>query len=177
MTFQVLQGDARQRLHDIADSSIQTTVTSPPYFGLRKYSDGDRDEIGNEIKIDQYVNNLVEVFELLLTKTRADGTLFLNLGDSYYKGALAGVPWRVALALSEVGWILRSDIIWRKPNAMPSAVKNRPTVEHEYVFMFAKAKNYYYDQDSIREPHVTFSEQSKMKGGRNHLGKRNGTPE
>ena len=60
---------------------------------------------------------------------------------------------------------------------MPSSVKNRPTTDHEYIFLFSKSANYYYDADSIREPHVTFSENSKMRGGRNHLGKRNGTPE
>lgn len=73
--------------------------------------------------------------------------------------------------------MLRSDIIWNKSNAMPSSVKNRPTTAHEYVFLFSKQANYYYDADAIREPHVTFTEKSKMKGGRNHFGKRNGTPE
>ncbi|MFT5522662.1 MAG: DNA modification methylase [Pirellulaceae bacterium] len=87
------------------------------------------------------------------------------------------MPWRVALALQDDGWILRSDIIWHKPNAMPSAVKTRPTTDHEYIFFFAKSKDYYYDADAIREPHVTFSEKSKMKGGRNHFFKRDGTPE
>ncbi len=79
--------------------------------------------------------------------------------------------------VTEDGWILRSDIIWYKPNAMPSSVKNRPTTDHEYVFLFAKTQDYYYDIDAIREPHVTFSPESRMKGGRNHFGKKNGTPE
>ena len=106
-----------------------------------------------------------------------DGTLWLNLGDKYQDGDLLGMPWRVALALKERGWLLRSDIIWHKPNAMPSSVKNRPTTDHEYIFLLVKNKQYYYDIDAIREPHVTFSAKSKMKGGRNHFGKRNGTPE
>jgi hypothetical protein len=97
--------------------------------------------------------------------------------DKYIDGNLAGLPWKLALSLKERGWILRSDIIWYKPNAMPSSVKNRPTTDHEYIFLFAKSSKYYYDADSIREPHVTFSEKSKMKGGRNHLGKAGGTPE
>jgi len=60
---------------------------------------------------------------------------------------------------------------------MPSSVKTRPTTDHEYLFMFSKSKSYHYDADAIREPHVTFSENTKMRGGRNHLGKRGGTPE
>jgi site-specific DNA-methyltransferase (adenine-specific) len=87
------------------------------------------------------------------------------------------MPWRVALALKDDGWVLRSDIIWHKPNAMPSSVKNRPTTDHEYVFLFAKSGDYYYDIDSIREPHVTFTPKSRMRGGRNHFGKKDGTPE
>ncbi|MEM7783728.1 MAG: site-specific DNA-methyltransferase, partial [Planctomycetota bacterium] len=75
------------------------------------------------------------------------------------------------------GWNLRSDIIWHKPNAMPQATKSRPTTDHEYIFLFSKSDSYFYDADAIREPHVTFSENSKMKGGRKHFGKRNGTPE
>ncbi|HAY78332.1 MAG TPA: site-specific DNA-methyltransferase, partial [Planctomycetaceae bacterium] len=92
-------------------------------------------------------------------------------------GELLGTPWRVALALKDDGWILRSDIIWHKPNAMPSSVKTRPTTDHEYVFFFTKAKDYFYDGDAIREPHVTFTEKSRMKGGRNHFFKRGSTPE
>jgi site-specific DNA-methyltransferase (adenine-specific) len=81
------------------------------------------------------------------------------------------------LALIDDGWILRSDVIWHKPNAMPHSVKTRPTTDHEYLFMFSKRNNYRYDADAIREPHVTFSENSKMRGGRNHFGSRGATPE
>ncbi len=108
---------------------------------------------------------------------REEGTLWLNIGDKYLDGRLLGLPWRVAFALMDDGWILRSDIIWQKPNAVPSSVKTRPTIDHEYIFMLSKAREYYYDTDAIREPHVTFSENSKMKGGRGHFGKRGGTPE
>lgn len=87
------------------------------------------------------------------------------------------MPWRVALALKDDGWLLRSDIIWHKPNAMPSSVKSRPTTDHEYVFLFVKGRGYHYDIDAIREPHVTFTAESRMKGGRNHFGKRDSTPE
>lgn len=177
MSYKILTGNAAEQLIYIENETIQSTITSPPYFNLRNYSNGHNKEIGREKDISIYIDNLVKIFEILKNKTREDGLLFLNLGDTYVNGCLSGVPWRVALALIDIGWILRSDIIWHKPNAMPSSVKNRPTTDHEYIFMFSKNKKYQYFQDAIREPHITFSENSKMKGGRNHLGKRNGTPE
>lgn len=66
--------------------------------------------------------------------------------------SLIGQPWRLALALQDAGWILRSDIIWEKPSAMPSSVKDRPTVSHEYIFLFAKSRRYYYNAKAIAEP-------------------------
>lgn len=175
--YTIVCGDAKKELVKLPDNLIQTTVTSPPYFGQRNYTSKEKNEIGIEKQLGDYINNLLEVFGELYKKTRHDGTLWLNLGDTYRNNLQLGVPWRVALALGEIGWNLRSDIIWHKPNAMPSSVKTRPTVDHEYVFFFAKNKEYLYNADAIREPHVTFSEKSKMKGGRNHLGKRGGTPE
>jgi site-specific DNA-methyltransferase (adenine-specific) len=99
------------------------------------------------------------------------------MGDKYEDGHQLGIPWRAALGLVDFGWILRSDIIWHKPNAMPSAAKTRPTTDHEYVFLFSKTKRYYYDADAIREPHVTFTDKSRMRGGRKHFFQRDGTPE
>ena len=64
---------------------------------------------------------------------------------------LIGIPWRLALALQQAGWYLRSDIIWEKPNCMPESVKDRPTRCHEYIFLFSKSLRYYYDYQSIRE--------------------------
>lgn len=176
---QVLLGDARILANKIPDDYAQAIITSPPYFGHRNYSGDDtsHNEIGRETTLEQYVKNLVSCFDAIKPKLKESGLLWLNLGDTYDNKELMGVPWRVAFALKEKNWILRSDIIWKKSNAMPSSVKDRPTTEHEYIFLFAKSPNYYYDADSIREPHVTFSAESKMKGGRNHLGKKNGTPE
>ena len=150
-------------------------VTSPPYFGQRDY--GVSSQLGVESTPEEYIDRLVEIFDHARHTLKADGTLWLNIGDKYIDGALAGIPWRVALALRAKGWILRSDIIWHKPNAMPHSVKTRPTTDHEYIFLFSKSSEYYYDVDAIREPHVTFSEKSKMKGGRGHFGKRGSTPE
>lgn len=175
----VILGDIRNVAKSIPDNFIQSIVTSPPYFGHRNYTvnDASDQEIGRENTLPDYLKNIVDCFEAIKPKLREDGLLWLNLGDTYRNMELQGVPWRVAFALKDTGWILRSDIIWKKPNAMPSSVKNRPTTDHEYIFLFSKSGDYYYDADSIREPHVTFSENSKMRGGRNHLGKRNGTPE
>lgn len=175
----VILGDVREIYSLIPNNFVQSIITSPPYFGQRKYS-GDnlnQNEIGREKTLNDYVNNLLNCFNLIKPKLKDSGLLWLNIGDTYRNKELLGVPWRVAFALQDSGWILRSDIIWKKPNAMPSSVKDRPTTEHEYIFLFSKTTNYYYNANAIREPHVTFSEKSKMKGGRNHLGKRNGTPE
>jgi DNA modification methylase len=175
----VVLGDVRKVCKTIPNNCIQSIITSPPYFGHRKYSgdDSDINEIGREKNLNEYVNNLTFCFELMKPKLKDTGVLWINLGDTYRQKELLGVPWRVAFALKDKGWRLRSDIIWKKPNAMPSSVKDRPTTDHEYIFLFSKTSDYYYDADSIREPHVTFSAESKMRGGRKHLRKRNGTPE
>jgi DNA modification methylase len=171
----IQHGDAGHVLAALPDASIDCIVTSPPYYAQRDYSTPV--QIGNEETPDQYIENLMQVFVQCQRVLKAEGTFWLNLGDKYQDGELLGLPWQVALSLKKSGWILRSDIIWYKPNAMPSSVKNRPTTDHEYVFLFVKNKTYYYDIDAIREPHVTFTARSRMKGGRNHFGKKNGTPE
>ena len=174
----VLLGDIRSIAPSLPEDFFQAIVTSPPYFGHRNYSGFlNAHELGQEREPEEYIENLVTVFRQLRPKLKPDGLMWLNLGDTYREKSLVGIPWRVALALQDDGWILRSDIIWYKPNAMPSSVKDRPTTDHEYVFMFARTAQYYYDADAIREPHVTFSEKSKMRGGRNHFGKSGGTPE
>lgn len=168
-------GYALDILRRMPSASVYCIVTSPPYYMQRDYSASL--QIGNEKSPADYVHNLQSVFAECRRVLKSDGTLWLNLGDKYDDGELLGMPWRVALALKDDGWLLRSDIIWHKPNAMPSSVKSRPTTDHEYVFLFVKNRNYYYDIDAIREPHVTLTAASQMKGGRGHFGKKNGTPE
>ncbi|MFT9017639.1 DNA-methyltransferase [Acetobacter malorum] len=171
----IMCGDALACLGCLEDAIVDTIVTSPPYFGQRDY--GVKDQLGLEAESDDYIERLVSTLGEARRVLKESGTLWLNIGDKYINGALMGIPWRVALALQKDGWILRSDIIWHKPNAMPHSVKTRPTPDHEYIFLLSKAQTYYYDVDAIREPHVTFSEASKMRGGRNHFGKRGSTPE
>lgn len=175
-------GDALLVAKSLPDESVNCIVTSPPYYGLRDYdAEG---QIGAEETIDAYVASLVATFRECRRVLADDGTLWLNLGDSYARGFgggspgkksatnlgsyvgrplgkkpaglngkdLIGVPWRVAFALQADGWILRSDIVWDKTNAMPESVKDRPNKAHEYLFMFAKSAKYHYDADAVKEP-------------------------
>lgn len=175
---QVLLGDVRELSRGLPAGSAHCIVTSPPYYGHRAYSAaGDPRELGREKTPQDYVDALVGCLGEAGRLLRDDGTLWLNLGDTYRRGRLLGIPWRVALALQDAGWHLRADIIWHKPNAMPSSVRTRPTTDHEYLFLLSKSASYHYDADAIREPHVTFTERSRMRGGRGHFGKRAGTPE
>ena len=136
----------------IEPKSVQMCVTSPPYFGLRSYGGGDA-ELGKEATPDQYIANMVEVFRCVRDVLTDDGTLWLNLGDSYGKGKqLLGIPWRVALALQADGWVLRQDIIWHKTNPMPESVRDRCTKAHEYIFLLSKSERYFYDHEAAMEP-------------------------
>ncbi len=172
---QVFLGDAFRELQSFPAALVDTIVTSPPYYRQRDYSGAN--QLGLEPTPEAYIDRLVAVFRECRRVLKASGSLWLVIGDKYVDGQQLGMPWRVALALQADGWILRSDIIWHKPNAMPSAVKTRPTTDHEYVFFLTAAPDYHYDADAIREPHVTFTEKSRMRGGRNHFFRPGGTPE
>lgn len=177
-------GDALTVLRELSPESVNCVVTSPPYLGLRDY--GHDRQIGLEPTIGEYVETLVRVFSELRRVLRADGTFWLNLGDSYnaYNGGagpgstlsktqtaarprltsgfglqqkelkpkdLMMIPARVAIALCDDGWYLRSEIVWAKPNPMPESVTDRPTSATERVYLLAKQARYYYDADAIRE--------------------------
>ncbi len=160
MTVQIIIGDAREKLREMADCSVQCCVTSPPYYGLRDYGvDG---QMGLEETPNEFVAGMVGLFREVRRVLRDDGTLWLNLGDSYAgsRGAphgsglkakdLIGIPWRVAFALRADGWYLRQDIIWSKPNPMPESVRDRCTKAHEYIFLLSKGPRYFYDADAIK---------------------------
>jgi site-specific DNA-methyltransferase (adenine-specific) len=172
----ILRGDALPTLAKLPDEAVDCIVTSPPYFQQRDYA-GSPQQVGGERTPAEYVERLTAIFSEAQRVLKSSGSLWLVIGDKYVNNRLLGMPWRVALALGDAGWMLRADIIWHKPNAMPSSAKTRPTIDHEYIFFFTKTADYYYNADAIREPHVTFSAESRMKGGRNHFGKRDGTPE
>lgn len=151
---------------------VQTCVTSPPYFGLRPYSI--KGQFGIEETPDEYVANMVKIFRLVRELLAEDGTLWLNLGDSYVTSRpfpglkskdLIGIPWRVALALQADGWYLRQDIIWSKPNTMPEGPgRGRCTKAHEYVFLLSRSSKYYFDADAISEKAIYAGKVYNMAG-------------
>jgi DNA modification methylase len=177
-------GDCRDIMRRWVSEGVkaQTCVTSPPYFGLRDY--GHPGQIGLEATPEQYIAAMVEVFRCVRDVLADDGTLWLNIGDSYagagysnHKGTggtqredggkqrhlsgtgcknkdLIGIPWLLAFALRADGWYLRQDIIWHKPNPMPESVRDRCTKAHEYIFLLSKSERYFFDSEAMKEPAV-----------------------
>jgi DNA modification methylase len=191
----IIVGDVRTCLDGLEAGSVHCAVTSPPYFGLRDYGcDG---QIGLEDSPQDYIAELVAVFGKLRRVLRDDGTLWINLGDSYagswgaqsrenagkdapnpskisanqiraaqkrtQTGSLKNtpglknkdrmmIPARVAIALQADGWWLRDEIVWHKPNPMPTSVGDRTTPAHEMLYMFAKSPRYFYDMEAVKEP-------------------------
>jgi len=190
--IKVLSGECSRTLKLIPDSCVQCCVTSPPYFGLRDY--GIEDQIGLEETPEEYIRKLVIVFQEVKRVLKDDGTLWLNIGDSYSGGGggsgysskqdsnrgtvgmpksskilpagnLFGIPWMLAFALRSDGWYLRQDIIWHKPNPMPESVKNRCTKAHEYIFLLSKTPKYYFNSDAIKEPAASAGKLMKTADG------------
>lgn len=116
-------GDALEVMKTLKCESIDMFMTSPPYWGHRDY--GIRGQIGLEATPEQYIQTLVEYFHELKRILKSTGSFYLNMGDTYVKKTLQLIPARLTIALQKDGWILRSDIIWFKPNHMPSSVKDR----------------------------------------------------
>lgn len=154
----VICGDAAEVLKTLPQGSVNMCVTSPPYYGLRDYDEDG--QIGLEQTPQEYIGRLTEVFNEVKRVLADDGTLWLNIGDTYanksYKNVkqkdLIGIPWMLAFALRERGWFLRSDIIWYKKNCLPEGVKDRLTKCHEHIFLLAKSPKYYFDYKAIQEP-------------------------
>lgn len=238
-TATILLGDAREKLKELEAESVQCTVTSPPYYGLRDYGTarwegGDPEcthspkrksgnatstlgggksttshaqegflgetcpkcgairidnQIGLEATPEEYVSAIVDVFREIWRVTRKDGVAWLNIDDSYAgsnkgmgkngkayacpkqatnKGSvgvpvietdiqsksLMLIPFRLAIALQDDGWLVRCDVIWNKPNAMPESVTDRPTRAHEYLFLLTKSQSYYYNSEAVLEPYT-----------------------
>lgn len=175
----LITGDSADVLKAIPNGVVQTCITSPPYWSLRDY--GIRGQIGLEPSLQDYLESLVAVFKQVHRVLKDDGTLWLNIGDTYTSGGrtwrapdkknpiramafrpptpdglkpkdLIGAPWRLALALQDAGWYLRSDVIWYKPNCQPESVKDRPTRSHEYLFLLSKSERYFYNDKAVRGP-------------------------
>lgn len=157
----IVVGDARQRLQELPDASVDCIITSPPYWAMRDY--GHSGQLGAETTVDAWADTIVELCDELARVLSPTGSLWLNLGDSYartprdgavQKSLLLG-PQRVALRLTQAGWLLRNQIIWQKTNPMPSSVTDRLTTTHEVVYCLTRQPNYYFNLDAIREPTKT----------------------
>ncbi|EMA67586.1 DNA methylase N-4/N-6 domain-containing protein [Halorubrum aidingense JCM 13560] len=156
------QGDVVGTLREMPESSVHCVMTSPPYYGLRDYGvDG---QIGLEESLDEFVDALVDVGDELRRVLRDDGSWWLNLGDSFIEKQKTLAPHRVAIALQNAGWIVRSDAVWSKPNPMPHPVKDRLHEHKEFVFQLTPTRDYWFDLDAIRESHA---ESSLNRTGRN----------
>jgi len=179
--WHVIQGHSLDGLALIPDESVDCVITSPPYFWLRDY--GYEGQIGLEDTVQGYVDALAAVFDEIFRILSPKGTVFLNLGDTYYSGkgkshgkdlkskkrrfglravdrsggldigaqrkSIIGIPWRVALALTQRKWILRSPIIWHREKCLPEAVKDRPRRSYEFVFMLVKSRHYYFNRKPL----------------------------
>lgn len=197
----VIVGDNRETLRNLPDQSVQTVVTSPPYWGLRDY--GEDDQIGLEQTPQEFIEQLCLVFDEIWRVLKDDGTVWVNLGDSYAQSGqggggsygnerpgwtsngrkapqglkqkdLVGIPWRFAFAMQDRGWYLRQDIIWAKPNPMPESVTDRCTKSHEYIFLLTKKPKYYFDNEAIKEDSIWSNDARAGAGRLAYEGKRQG---
>lgn len=141
--------DALSYLRALPSNYVNCIVTSPPYWSLRDY--GVAGQIGLEETLEEYIERMVVLFREARRVLREDGNAWCNMGDKYVDKQLQGLPWKLAFALQEDGWLLRSDIVWSKPSPMPESVTDRPTKAHEYLFLLTKSARYFYDADAIRE--------------------------
>jgi DNA modification methylase len=147
----IITGDCLDELKSLPSESVHMCMTSPPYWNLRDYGvDG---QLGQEDTAEEYVTNIATVFDEVKRVLRDDGSLWLNLGDTYKNKDLQQIPARVALELQDRGWILRNRVTWAKPNPMPQSVKDRLNDTTEAIFHFVKERDYWYDLDAIREAH------------------------
>lgn len=141
-------GETLHVLRACPSESIDCAMTSPPYWGQRQYAGSG---IGLEDDYRDYVRDLTEIFEELKRVLKPEGSFWLNIGDTYKHKNLLGIPWRIALEMTDnQGWTLRNDVIWNKVKGGPDNAKDKLRNVHEYVFHFTKGKSYFYDVDAIR---------------------------
>lgn len=136
---------------ELKDKSVNMVMTSPPYYSQRNY--GNDLQIGLEQTIDDFLDNLMSVFDECKRVLRDDGSVWVVIGDTYINGCLGSIPHRFAIRMMESGWIQRNCVVWKKTNPKPESVKTRLSTSHEFIFFFTKSQDYYFDIDSIRQPY------------------------
>lgn len=137
----IYKGDA-SRLSFISENSVDLVVTSPPYWRKRDY--GVEGQIGQEKTSEEYVAAIITAMAEWRRVLRPTGSVFLNIGDTYWQKSLQGIPSLVEASARKAGWIIRNRIIWVKKGGMPDPAKDRLAGRHEYILHFAVDK-YYYD--------------------------------
>lgn len=160
----IYNGNALDVLKTFPDECVDMVITSPPYWALRDY--GAEGQLGLESTFQEYINKLCDIFDEVKRVLKKSGSCWVNLGDAYSgsgKGvggikskSLLQIPSRFAIEMCNRGWILRNEIIWHKPNAMPSSVNDRFTVDYEKLFFFVKSKKYYFKQqkEQMKTNHI-----------------------
>ena len=196
----ILEGNCLHVLKTLPDNCIDCCITSPPYWGLRDY--GHEEQLGSESHFKGFIDNLCNIFDEIKRVLKLSGTCFVNLGDTYgtQSGGMAGgfiepkygdsetrslkqpninmhkslclIPERFAIEMVDRGWTIRNQIIWHKPNQMPSSATDRFTVDFEKVFFFVKQPiGYYFEQQLEKSIWAEFDKRSQVKGGVKSKGK------
>ena len=143
-----LPGSALAVLKRFPSGVVDCCMTSPPYWGHRQYS---TEGIGLEADWHDYIRSLCAITAEVRRVLKPQGSFWLNIGDSYQDKNLLGIPWRVAIELTDrQGWILRNSVIWHKVKGGPDNAIDKLRNVYEHVFHFVKEPRYYYDADSIR---------------------------
>lgn len=153
-------GRAKHALARMPSASVDTVMTSPPYWSVRRYAGSGT--LGEEATPEQYVAALVDELDELRRVVKPSGSFWLNIGDTYLSKNLCGIPWRVALALQQRGWIVRNAVVWDKVKGNPDNARDKLRDLYEHVFHFVQARSYFYDVDAIRSP----PSRPTMKNGR-----------
>lgn len=165
----IICGDCYQILQEIPDNSVDLVLTSPPYFCQREYGGGG---IGNEQKVDDYINNLVKIFRQCVRVTKKTGTVVFNLGDKYIDGNLLLVPYRFAIEVQKDNIVkLINELTWVKVNPAPKQCSKKLIPATEPFFIFAKTDDYYFNKDAFLEYRDKYLNGGKKKAG-NDVGKK-----
>ena len=139
-----IYNESSDDLSKLNDNSIQTIVSSPPYWQMRSYTEVS-DELGSEKTSEEFVQRMANHLHACHRVLKDEGSFFLNLGDSFADKNLQNIPHRVVIELQRKGWILRNTIIWKKTNRLPATSTDNLTPSYEFIFHLVKTKTYYFN--------------------------------